>query len=102
MSNNGNIGSLALNLGLADGKDEVGRLGLLGDGEGLSVKDLVLEEDDGVGVTDGGLQAWGRSAMGSVGEEVAIHLEETTAVLGRVRRDDLESGDLSVPGCKRL
>lgn len=55
MSDNGDISSLALNLGLADGEDEVGRLGLLGDGKGLSVENLVLEEDDGVGITDSGL-----------------------------------------------
>ena len=55
VGDDGDVGSLALDLGLADREKEVGRLGLLGDGEGLAVKDLVLEEDDGVGVTDGGL-----------------------------------------------
>jgi hypothetical protein len=55
VTDDGDVLTLTLDLGLADGEEVVGRLSLLRDLEGLAVKDLVLENDDGVGVTDGGL-----------------------------------------------
>ncbi|KAH6607090.1 hypothetical protein Trco_003403 [Trichoderma cornu-damae] len=69
----------ALNLGLAKGEDKVVLLGGLGHGEVLAVHQLVLEDDDGVGVADGGL-------------------EQTLGVLGAPGGDDLEAGDAAVPG----
>ena len=60
-----------LDLGLADGKDKVG----LHDGvvhvEGCAVEQLVLQEDNGIGVPDGCLQ-------------------KTLAVLRIIGRDDLD------------
>lgn len=53
--NDGNVGTLLLDLALADGEDEVVLHGGLGHGEGGTVHELVLEEDDGVRVADGGL-----------------------------------------------
>ena len=52
---NGDVRALTLNLGLADGKEEVVRHCLRRHGEGDTVHQLVLENDDGVGVADGGL-----------------------------------------------
>jgi hypothetical protein len=60
------------------GDDEVVLLGLLAHGEVETVEKLVLEDTDGVGVADGGL-------------------EQTLGVLGRVGRNDLETGDRTVP-----
>ena len=51
----GNITALAFDLRLPDGEEEAVRHGLRGHGEGDTVHQLVLEEDDGVGVTDGRL-----------------------------------------------
>lgn len=75
----GQVLSRALNLGLAEGDDEVVLLGSLGHGEGLAVHQLVLENDDGVGVADSGL-------------------EKTLGILGAPGRDDLEAGNAAVPG----
>ena len=61
------------------GNDEVVLLGLLAHGEVKTVKKLVLKDTDGVGVADGSLQ-------------------QTLGVLGRVRRNDLKTGDGTVPG----
>lgn len=60
------------------GNDEVVPLGLLAHGEVETVEKLVLENTDGVGVTDGGL-------------------EQTLGILGGVRRNDLKTGDGAVP-----
>lgn len=68
----------ALDLGLAEGNDEVVFLGGLAHGEGLAVQQLVLEEDGGVGVADGGL-------------------EQALGVLGAPGGDDLEAGNAAVP-----
>ena len=57
VGNNGDVGSLLLNLGLADGKDEVFGELFSGEREGDTVEQLVLEETDGVGVSDGSLKA---------------------------------------------
>lgn len=73
MTNNGDVLTRSLNLGLAKGNDEVVGEGLLGNLKALTVGDLVLEEDGNVGVTDGGL-------------------EQTTVVLSGVRRNNLETG----------
>lgn len=76
---NGQVGAGALNLGLAKGNDKVVLLGGLGHGEGLAVEELVLEDDDGVGVANGSLH----QALG---------------VLGAPGADDLEAGNGAVPG----
>lgn len=68
----------ALDLGLAEGDDEVVLLRGLAHGEGLAVQQLVLEDDGGVGVADGGL-------------------EQALGVLGAPGGDDLEAGDAAVP-----
>ena len=60
------------------GNDEVVPLGLLAHGEVETVEKLVLEDTDGVGVADGSL-------------------EQTLGVLGRVGRNDLKTGDGTVP-----
>ena len=79
MRDDSGVRSLPLNLGLADGQGEVLLHDLIIHLEGCSVEKLVLEEDDGVGVANG-------------------CLEESLAVLGVVRADDLESGAVTVPG----
>lgn len=70
----------------------------------MTVKDLVLENDDRVGVTDSGLSKRSASSVShlidSISKSVLTHLEETTAVLSRVGRDDLETRDLTVPCCR--
>ena len=68
----------ALHLGLADGDHKVVLLRGLGHGEDLAVHELVLENDDGVGVADGSL-------------------EKTLGILGGPGRDDLEAGHGAVP-----
>lgn len=68
----------ALDLGLAEGDDEVALLGGLAHGEGLAVHELVLEDDGGVGVADGGL-------------------EQALCVLGAPGAHDLEARDAAVP-----
>lgn len=62
--------SLDLYLGLSNGQDKVGPVHFVGYVERDTVHELVLEEDNGVGVADGGL-------------------EQTLCVLGVVRRKDL-------------
>jgi hypothetical protein len=62
-----------------NGNNEVVSLGLLAHGEVETVEKLVLENTDGVGVANGSLQ-------------------QTLGVLGRVRRNDLKTGDRAVPG----
>jgi hypothetical protein len=74
----GNVGSSTLNLGLSDGNDEVVGLGLLGHGEALSVEELVLEDNDRVGVANSGLQ-------------------QSLGILGAPGRDHLKTGDRTVP-----
>ncbi|KAI6756497.1 hypothetical protein HG531_014112 [Fusarium graminearum] len=69
----------SLNLGLAEGNNEVVLLGSLGHGEALTIHQLVLENNDRVRVTDGGLQ-------------------ETLGILGAPGRNDLETGNAAVPG----
>ena len=75
----GQILTGALDLGLAEGKDEIILLGSLGHGEALAVHELVLEDDDGVGVADGGL-------------------EKTLGILSAPGRDNFETGNAAVPG----
>lgn len=78
VGNQSDVGTLTLNLGLADWDKEVlGHL-LLGHREGDTVEQLVLKETDWVGIPNGGLQ-------------------ETLAVGCAPRRDDLEAGDRAVP-----
>ena len=71
VSHQRDVSSSPLDLGLADGQDKVG----LHDGvlhvEGCAVEQLVLQEDNGVGVPDGCLQ-------------------KTLAVLRIIGRDDLD------------
>jgi hypothetical protein len=62
-----------------NGNDEVVSLGLLAHGEVEAVKKLVLKNTDGVRVADSSLQ-------------------QTLGILGRVRRNDLQTGDRAVPG----
>lgn len=77
--NNGEVLAGTLNLGLSEGDDEVVLLGSLGHGEALAVHELVLEDDDGVGIADGGL-------------------EQTLGIFGTPGGDDLETRDAAVPG----
>ena len=79
----GEEGTLFLNFGLANGQHKVVLQDGVRDVKGLSVHDLVLEDDDWVRVANGGL-------------------EETFGVLGRPGRDDLEAGTGAVPGGKAL
>jgi len=55
VSNDGDIGTLLLDLGLADLNDEILGQGSLGHGEGNTVHELVLQNDNGVRVTDSSL-----------------------------------------------
>lgn len=55
VGDNGDVGSLLLDLGLADGEDKVFGELFRGEREGDTVQELVLEETDGVGVSDSGL-----------------------------------------------
>jgi hypothetical protein len=55
VGDDGDVGSLLFNLGLADGEDKVFGELFGGEGEGDTVQQLVLEETDGVGVPNGGL-----------------------------------------------
>jgi hypothetical protein len=71
-------GWIVLGSGGAYGNDKVVALGLFAHGEGQAVEQLVLKDDDGVGVADRGL-------------------EQALCVLGAVGRDDLETGDAAVP-----
>jgi hypothetical protein len=75
---NGNVGADALNLGLSDGQDKVVLLRSFAHGESLAVQQLVLKDDDGVGIADSGF-------------------EKSLRVLGAPRGDDLETEDRSVP-----
>mmetsp|Transcript_14404 Transcript_14404/g.51208 ORF Transcript_14404/g.51208 Transcript_14404/m.51208 type:complete len:421 (+) Transcript_14404:49-1311(+) len=79
----GDVGTLALDLGLADGQHKVVFLRLVREREGDAVEELVFEEDDGVGVADGGL-------------------EQALCVLGVPRRHDLEARHLGKPRCEAL
>ena len=72
----GDVGALAADLGLADRHDIVLDLRHI---ELDAVHHLVLEEDDGVGIADGGLQ----QALG---------------IGGVIGGDDLQAGDVGVPG----
>lgn len=84
--------------------------GLLRHGERDSVHELVLENDTGVGVSDTGLGSRTEQTLVSkLSSATALHrtkeeadLKETLGVLGRVRRDDLESRDGSVPSSEAL
>jgi len=75
----GKVLSGALDLGLADGQDEVVLLGSLAHGESLAVQELVLENNNGVGVTDSSL-------------------EQTLGILSAPRGDNLQTGNAAVPG----
>lgn len=79
----GQIGTLTLNLGLAEGGNVVLAHGLVAHVELSTVHELVLEENDGVGVADGGLH-------------------HTLGVLSTVRHEDLETGHGAVPGAEAL
>lgn len=78
VGDDGEVGALTLDLGLADGDEEILGLSGLGEVEGGTVHELILQDNHGVGITDGGL-------------------EETLAVLGAPGGDDLEPGDRAVP-----
>lgn len=78
VADKGDVLTLSLNLGLAKGQNEIGRHGLLGHGERLTVHHLVLKENGHVGVSDSSL-------------------EQTLGILRAVGRNDLETGDLTVP-----
>ena len=83
VGDNSAVSASSLDLSLADGDDEIfvhNRLVVL---KLDTVHHLVLEEHDGIIVTDGGL-------------------EEATSVLDAPGADDFESWDLSVPGSKAL
>lgn len=80
---NGQVLADALDLGLTERNDKVVLLRGLAHGEGLAVHELVLEDDDGVGVADGGF-------------------EQTLGVLGGPRGDDLQTGDGTVPAAEIL
>ena len=76
VGDDGDVGAGSLDLGAADLEDEV----LIGrDVEGLAVEHLVFEEDDRIGVFDGGAQ----QALG---------------VGGAVGREDEEAGAVGIPG----
>lgn len=55
----GDVRTLALDLSLANGEQEVVGHGLLGHGEGDTVHHLVLEDDNRVGITDSSLRNCG-------------------------------------------
>merc|ERR1719225_1571021 len=72
-----------LDLGLADGQDKVGLHHGVVHVESCAVQQLVLQEDNGVGVPDGCLQ-------------------KTLAVLRVIGRDDLKPRAVSIPGSEAL
>ena len=55
VGNNGDIGTFPLDLGLANGEEEVVGHSFRRHGEGDTVKHLVFKEDNRVGVSDCGL-----------------------------------------------
>ena len=55
VGDDGDVGSLLFNLCLADGEDKVFGELFGGERERNTVQQLILEETDGVGVSDGGL-----------------------------------------------
>ena len=71
----GDVGALALDLGLADRQHEIIVVRQL---ETVAVEQLVLQEDDRVGIAD-------------------RRLQQALGVLGRPRCDHLEAGDMAVP-----
>ncbi|KAI6775058.1 hypothetical protein HG530_001816 [Fusarium avenaceum] len=75
----GQVLARSLNLGLSEGNNEIILLGSFGHREALAVHQLVLENTDGVGVTDSGLQ-------------------ETLGILSAPGGDNLETGNAAVPG----
>eukprot|EP00128_Syssomonas_multiformis_P014289 Colp12_sorted_trinity150504_noHs@3256 len=83
VSKDRNIRALALDLGLADGNDEVGGHNLIRDRELNTIHQLVLKNDNRVRITDGGL-------------------EETLGILSVVWRHHLEARAVRVPGGKAL
>jgi len=76
---NGDVLSAALNLGLSDGEDKIAALSLLGHGEGLTVQQLVLEDNDGIGIANSSLK-------------------ESLGIFGTPGGDDFQTGDGTVPG----
>jgi hypothetical protein len=79
----GDVFPLSLHLCLANGNQEVWGLSLVREREGDSVQELVLKEDDWVGVAD-------------------RRFEESFAILSGPWGNHLEAGDLSVPSSKTL
>ena len=83
VGDDGDIGTLAHDLGLADGDEEIRAVELLTNSEGSTIHELGLEADNGVIITNSGL-------------------EETLGILSIIRSNDLETGDGAIPSSKAL
>ncbi|VEU45051.1 unnamed protein product [Pseudo-nitzschia multistriata] len=83
VGNDGNIGSLSLDLGLTDLDHKVLGLGFVGHGEGNTVHQFVFQNHDWVGIPNGGL-------------------DQSLGVLTGIGRDNLKTGDGSEPSGKTL
>jgi len=81
--NKRNVGSLLLNFGLTDGQDKVLIQSRLFNRKRFAVQNFILQKDNWIRVPNGSL-------------------EQTTAILAIVRRQDLQSRDSAIPGRKTL
>ena len=73
MGSNGEVVTRPLDLGLADGQEEVALEDLVVDVKGHSVHQLILKEHDRVGIPDGSLAKGQNKAMGTMTEDQLVN-----------------------------